>query len=66
MAEWSKASDSSSDGVIRVGSNPTADTFVKNYRKWILLWSIRSTIVIENMKLVKMLRVRIELTTLGL
>ena len=24
MAEWSKASDSSSDGAIRVGSNPTA------------------------------------------
>ena len=28
VAEWSKASDSSSDGAIRVGSNPTAVIFV--------------------------------------
>ena len=28
MAEWSKASDSSSDGANRVGSNPTADTSI--------------------------------------
>ena len=27
VAEWSKASDSSSDGAIRVGSNPTAVIF---------------------------------------
>ena len=27
VAEWSKASDSSSDGENRVGSNPTADMF---------------------------------------
>ena len=27
VAEWSKASDSSSDGAIRVGSNPTAVNF---------------------------------------
>jgi hypothetical protein len=28
VAEWSKASDSSSDGAIRVGSNPTAVNFL--------------------------------------
>ena len=30
VAEWSKASDSSSDGAIRVGSNPTAVNFRTN------------------------------------
>ena len=30
VAEWSKASDSSSDGANRVGSNPTADIIVES------------------------------------
>ena len=30
VAEWSKASDSSSDGAIRVGSNPTAVNFFQS------------------------------------
>ena len=32
VAEWSKASDSSSDGAIRVGSNPTAVTSLLPHR----------------------------------